>query len=113
MHFNLLDVIALVPSINEIIRLIESAFTCCNLKGRVVEVPDTAIYDNDKRWQRPEEDMKFPQSDIQLEEELRYLTKPFLHNLHTWYAMNKPTKLIIPIRQTGKTPILERRFSHL
>lgn len=71
--------------------------------------------DNDKdiRWYPIHEDLELPKTEAERQEELRKLTKPFLHDLHTWYSKNKPTKLFTPVRQIGKKAMPERRFSHL
>ncbi|XP_015183957.1 PREDICTED: uncharacterized protein LOC107070358 [Polistes dominula] len=65
------------------------------------------------RWQALYELMQFPTTDTKRKEEFRMLTKPYLHDLNTWYAKNVPTKLHLPIRWKGKRPIPEWRFSHM
>lgn len=69
--------------------------------------------DKDVRWYPVYEDLELPRTDAERQEELRKLTKPFLHDLHIWYSKNKPTKLFTPVRQIGKKAMPERRFSHL
>ncbi|XP_028524363.2 uncharacterized protein LOC108001612 [Apis cerana] len=80
-------------------------------------IPVVSDYDedNDKdiRWYPIHEDLELPKTEPERQEELRKLTKPFLHDLHTWYSKNKPTKLFTPVRQIGKKAMPERRFSHL
>lgn len=81
----------------------------------VSDCDEVSIEDNDKdiRWYPVHEDLDLPKTDAEREEELRKLTKPFLHDLHIWYTKNKPAKLFTPIRQIGKKAMPERRFSHL
>ncbi|XP_076248657.1 uncharacterized protein LOC143188335 [Calliopsis andreniformis] len=74
---------------------------------------DKTVFDNDRRWQPCHEEIGFSGRDLELQEELRKITKPFLHDLHIWYSKNKPTKLLIPIRRSGKRSIPGRRISHL
>ncbi|XP_033350200.1 uncharacterized protein LOC117233750 [Bombus vosnesenskii] len=69
--------------------------------------------DSDRRWQPVHETLELPKTEFERDHVLRELTRPFLHNLHTWYSKNKPTKLIIPLRHSGKRPMPEWRFSHL
>ncbi|PBC26880.1 hypothetical protein APICC_01057 [Apis cerana cerana] len=80
-------------------------------------IPVVSDYDedNDKdiRWYPIHEDLELPKTEAERQEELRKLTKPFLHDLHIWYSKNKPTKLFTPVRQIGKKAMPERRFSHL
>ncbi|CAL7935556.1 unnamed protein product [Xylocopa violacea] len=86
----------------------------CELKAdHDVEYGDKKILNADSRWYPFYDDISLPKTDLQRQKELRELTKPFLHDLHTWYSKNKPTKLIIPLRQPGKKAMPEMRFSHL
>lgn len=78
-----------------------------------METVGPVISNGDNRWQPLHEDLDFPKTHLERQKELRKLTKPFLHDLHTWYSKNKPTKLIRPIRQIGKKAIPERNYSHL
>ncbi|XP_076623115.1 uncharacterized protein LOC143342779 [Colletes latitarsis] len=59
---------------------------------------DKTLLDRDERWQSLCEEIDFSGTDLERQEELRKLTKPFLHDLHTWYSRNKPTKLILSVR---------------
>ncbi|XP_043523627.1 uncharacterized protein LOC122535837 [Frieseomelitta varia] len=81
------------------------AMDCCKLED--VEA------DDDRRWQPLHEYFEFPKTKSEREHMLRELTRPFLHDMHTWYTKNKPTKLIIPLKHSGKRPMPEWRFSHL
>ncbi|XP_026673092.1 uncharacterized protein LOC108629396 [Ceratina calcarata] len=84
---------------------------CCETDDDVqVKAPK---YFGDERWQPLHEDIPFPKENHKRHEELRKLTYPFLHELHTWYSKNKPTRLIVPLRSPGKRPMPEMRFSHL
>ncbi|KAI4498172.1 hypothetical protein M0802_006658 [Mischocyttarus mexicanus] len=65
------------------------------------------------RWQTLYELTQFPKTDKKRKEEFRMLTKPYLHELNTWYGKNLPTKLHLPVRWKGKRPIPEWRFSHM
>ncbi|XP_017764877.1 PREDICTED: uncharacterized protein LOC108554194 [Eufriesea mexicana] len=86
----------------------------CGLKeDQDVVTADPVISNGDNRWQPLHEDIDFPTTDLERQKELRELTKPFLHDLHTWHSKNKPTKLIIPIKHRGKKAIPGRRFPHL
>ena len=77
---------------------------CCKLED--VEA------DEDRRWQPLRENFEFPRTKSEREHMLRELTRPFLHDMHTWYTKNKPTKIKL-IKHSGKRPMPEWRFSHL
>ncbi|XP_060811356.1 uncharacterized protein LOC132904683 [Bombus pascuorum] len=77
------------------------------------EVEKDVEGDSDKRWQPVHETLELLKTEFERDHVLRELTRPFLHDLHTWYSKNKPTKLIIPLRHSGKRPMPEWRFSHL
>ncbi|XP_014611948.1 PREDICTED: uncharacterized protein LOC106791089 [Polistes canadensis] len=79
----------------------------CDCTGKKSDV------EKETRWQALYELTQFPTTDTKRNEEFRMLTKPYLHELNTWYAKNVPTKLHSPIRWTGKRPIPEWRFSHM
>ncbi|XP_076286220.1 uncharacterized protein LOC143211941 isoform X2 [Lasioglossum baleicum] len=74
---------------------------------------DKPLHDNDRRWQPVYDKIGFTGTDLELQSELRKLSKPFSHELHKWYSENKPTELVQPVKWTGKRPIPEMRFSHL
>ncbi|KAF7378639.1 hypothetical protein HZH66_015426 [Vespula vulgaris] len=65
------------------------------------------------RWQPLYKLTQFPKTTKKRKEELQMLTKPYLHELNTWYAKNLPTKLHLPVRLKGKRPMPEWRFSHI
>ncbi|XP_047370060.1 uncharacterized protein LOC124957252 [Vespa velutina] len=65
------------------------------------------------RWQPLYELTQFPKTYKKRNEELRMVTKPYLHELNTWYAKYLPTKLHLPVKREGKRPITEWRFSHM
>lgn len=65
------------------------------------------------RWQPLYKLTQFPKTAKKRKEELQMLTKPYLHELNTWYAKNLPTKLHLPVRLKGKRPMPEWRFSHM
>lgn len=71
---------------------------------------DKAGFDSDGRWQPLFEGVGYSRTDLEQQEELRKVTRPFLHDLHTWYSKNKPTKLMAPVKYTGKRPIPGRRI---
>ncbi|XP_054012833.1 uncharacterized protein LOC128894846 [Hylaeus anthracinus] len=54
---------------------------------------DKSRFDKDRRWQPICDEIGFSGTDLERQEELRKLTKPFLHELHAWYTKNKPTRL--------------------
>lgn len=87
------------------IYIIAPVIDCCKLED--VEA------DDDRRWQPLRENFEFPKTKSEREHMLRELTRPFLHDMHTWYTKNKPTKSIIPLKHSGKRPKPEWRFSHL
>lgn len=86
---------------------------CYSEKPVVTDIEVVEDSDKDVRWYPVYEDLELPRTDAERQEELRKLTKPFLHDLHIWYSKNKPTKLFTPVRQIGKKAMPERRFSHL
>ncbi|KAK2581913.1 hypothetical protein KPH14_002368 [Odynerus spinipes] len=76
-------------------------------------IKDGAARRTDVRWQPIYNMAGFSGTDAERKEELRMVTKPYLHELQTWYSKNLPTKLLLPVRWEGKRPIPEWRFSHL
>ncbi|XP_076669741.1 uncharacterized protein LOC143369545 [Andrena cerasifolii] len=52
---------------------------------------DKTRFDSDSRWQPLCNEIGFSRTDLERQKELRKLTRPFLHDLHTWYSKNKPT----------------------
>ncbi|XP_076650223.1 uncharacterized protein LOC143357540 [Halictus rubicundus] len=74
---------------------------------------DKPFYDSDTRWQPVYDKIGFTGTDLELQTELRKLSKPFSHELHKWYSENKPAQFMQPVKWTGKRPIPEMRFSHL
>lgn len=53
---------------------------------------DKTRFDSANRWQPLCNEIGFSGTDLERQKKLRKLTRPFLHDLHTWYSENKPTK---------------------